>query len=332
MKINKKIISAFFTLTTLFVSFDANANISLPGFKNVGTGRTFLPFYENERKLADKIQMKNEIIKVNLYKGFAVVKGEYEMQNLSDREIKIKVGYPDNGIFISEPVHYVNYNEIDNLKVEIDNKNTDFKVLENKTKNEYYPDKWYVWQTNFPAKKTTKIIVYYMIDTHLAHLQKGYDNEKSSGFAYILESGKLWADKIGKGIVYIKLEEGLVYNDILGITPNKFKYDKTNNSVFYEFFNLEPDEKDNIVLRYQNRTEKFDYQSIKSDYKKYYSDIDKTELSIDKNNLKDADKTDFTVFPYMMSFIVGLLSFVLLIVVLFVYLIVKFIRERRHAK
>ena len=63
------------------------ANAAAPGFYNNGGSSDFIPFFASDSSYLDKIQMQSEQITVLLYPNFAVVRGEYNMLNLSNKEI-----------------------------------------------------------------------------------------------------------------------------------------------------------------------------------------------------------------------------------------------------
>lgn len=324
----KKSLITIFLLAIPFSNI-AYPNAAMPGFWNVGTGQVFTPFFKEEEKYSEKIKMNSEVVKVLLYKGFAIVKGEYNMINLSNKDIKIHVGYPDHGVFRNEKVRNIIFNKLDNLEVKVNGVNK--KISFSESNEDLSNGKWFIWENNFKANKETKIEVYYMIDTHFSFLRSGYNSESGNGFSYIIESGKIWSDKIGKGNILIKLQEDLSYNNILGVLPEKLlSFYKDANIIEYSFSNLEPTDKDNIVIRYENLTPKeFDYNKIKFSYKNYYKEIDNSNF-LTGNDKEVIEKNDFNITDKVGIFIISLISFVVLLFVGIVYFIIsKFLKKKK---
>ncbi len=326
---NKIILKSLIILPLLLTTTNVMANAGMPGFWDVGTARTLLPAFSEDIKDSEQIEMQSENIKVNLYPGFAIVKGEYYMLNTSKKNINIHVGYPENGIFINKILDNVIFNELSNLEVYIDKKKVPVSLLKSNLEKKSTLDKWYVWQNKFESKKLTKITVYYMVDTHFAHLHMGYDTSEGNGFAYILESGKLWKNKISHGNIIINLMEGLNRNDIVGILPKStLEYDKESNSIRYKFSNLEPSQNDNIIIRYKDRTDKFKFDKIKSNYKNYYSEIDKSVVISSPEHWETITESNFEIFPMTMYILLGILCFIILGIILFIYGLVRIFRKK----
>jgi hypothetical protein len=329
MKIAKLIILIIFWGSFGSISY---ANVAMPGFWDIGAGREFGPVLKKEEKLVKNISMVSELVKVNLYHNFAVVKGEYNMYNTSDSNVSLHVGYPENGIYQNDIVDNIIFNKLENLQVYVDNKTVETKVspvsdLESKNKQK---NSWHIFPVEFKPKGITKIKVYYMVDTHDASLRKGYDTEKSHGFSYILESGQIWEGTISKGRVYIKLMEKLTDNDIMGLLPfDSFKYDPVYKVLVHDFTNLEPSKDSNIVIRYNPPDNGgLVYNNLPA--AKYYSEIDKVNAEAKINNkLSAINKNNFRVFPYLEVLIVIIIPVVLALPVFIILWIVKMIKKLR---
>jgi hypothetical protein len=311
-------IGCLLCLTIIFAQ-PVFGNAAMPSISNVGTGNSFTPFFPADAKLGQQIAMQSEVVKVNLYPGFGVVKGEYQMFNTTTKPITIKVGYPNNGNFINPQIDAqlqssdskignVFFNELAALKVLVNGQ----PVKTNMLKQDYL--NWHVWSMEFAPQKDTSITVYYMIDTHKAQIQRGYNSSTNNGFAYILESGKLWKDKIQKGTVFIKLNDGLTEGDLLGVVPRKtLKYNKKDNYLIHQFTDLEPDNSSNILINYRNRaTFNFDFDRQKAQAASYYQQIDSLIIPVaEPNSLGVIDKDDFSV-----SAVEGILMMLVLILIL----------------
>ncbi len=294
-------------------------NAAMPSISNVGTGNSFTPFFPADAKLGQQIAMQSEVVKVNLYPGFGVVKGEYQMFNATSKPITIRVGYPNNGNFINPQIDAqaksgdskigaVFFNELAALKVLVNGQ----PVKTNMLKQDYL--NWHVWSMEFAPQKNTTITVYYTIDTHNAQIKRGYNSSTNNGFAYILESGRLWKDKIQQGTVFIKLNDGLNEGDLLGVVPRKtLKYSQKDNYLIHEFTDLEPDNNSNILINYRNKVPfNFDFAQHKAKAASYYQQIDNLVIPpAEPNSLGVIDKDDFSV-----SAVEGMLMMLVLILIL----------------
>lgn len=307
----------FFILAAIFMQTNMFANIAMPGYWNTGTGRTFFPFFKEDSIHFGKIQMKEELITVQLYRGFAIVKGVYKMLNLTDENIFLRVGFPVNGTLDHPMVNNLMFEELYSLKVLIDGKEVDanllsdyvtrrtekygrvfpFPEVKNPIQNLYADDNnWHVWEANFKANDVTEIVVYYILSTNDASQLKGYDKDHSNAFAYILESGEAWGKNIEKGKIVVQLMDELSEDDVDGVYPNYAFKLYEGNYLIYEFENLDPRSDNNIVLRYSERDSKFNFENITDESDKYFAKIDGMNVA-QKFVLKEIDepKDDFEV-------------------------------------
>jgi len=280
------------------------ANAAAPGFYNNGGSSNFIPFFSADSEYLDKIQMQSEVITVLLYPDFAVVRGEYNMLNLSNKEIDFNTGYPINASFENEIVSRVSYEDIYGLKVFVDNKEVKNEKLkagdstysfDGRQQNLY--NNWYVWKSTFRPGEITKIKVYFIVNNFNSILRKGYSRDKDNGFLYILETGKAWAKNIESGRINIQLMDGLKAADIMGISPkSKFTINEDGTSLIYDFKNLEPTPKDNVLIRYKKIKDKFDIEPVVAQSQKYYDEIDRIQpLNIFAESYKTFTANDFEV-------------------------------------
>lgn len=91
------LVVAFF-LITIASSQKVFANAAQPGVWNAG-GTVFTMLYPQDSLTFKKVQMQEERIYIQLYKGYAVVKGEYIFKNTTSEKLNFKMGYPVNGIY-----------------------------------------------------------------------------------------------------------------------------------------------------------------------------------------------------------------------------------------
>ena len=100
-----KTISKLFAIILLFFGVAKTfANSAQPGIWSAG-GKVFTMLYPEDSATFKKVQMQEERIFIQLYKGFAVVKGWYQFRNTKNETLNFKMGYPVNGIFSGGETH-----------------------------------------------------------------------------------------------------------------------------------------------------------------------------------------------------------------------------------
>ncbi|MFK7808257.1 MAG: hypothetical protein AB8F74_10695, partial [Saprospiraceae bacterium] len=135
---------------------------------------------------------------------------------------------------------------------------------------------WYVWENNFPKGKTTKIEVYFLMDTNQASILQGYTKNYSNGFVYLLETGAIWKQPIGNGEIRLQLKDDLDFKSVRGIHPQQFfDINKKEKIIRGSFQNLTPTFDDNIVISYGKRLENFNFEEILANQNKYFAEANK---------------------------------------------------------
>ena len=170
------------------------SNAAQPGVWNAGGGGYHLLYPEDSLSFK-KIQMQSESISMQLYPGFAVVKGQYQMYNTTEDTIKVKVGYPVNGIYSGNAEGNLNQVTFDGLYklMALQNKKP-LQIIEKpitdtqKNIQTFKNDNWYVWENTFLPNTTTELEVYFMVNTNNASIHKGYQKDWYNAFVYLLES------------------------------------------------------------------------------------------------------------------------------------------------
>ena len=71
----------------VFISTSLFANVAQPGLWGCGGAGSFSLLFEGDSNAYQKVQMQKERVSIQLYKGYAVVKGEYWMFNHSAEDI-----------------------------------------------------------------------------------------------------------------------------------------------------------------------------------------------------------------------------------------------------
>lgn len=280
---------------------------------NTGGGQTIEPINRNDQRAIEQIQMVSEVVKINLYPGFAVVKGEYHMLNTADRPVKLQVGYPPNGSFFpsstdtritfgdTNPPQINNkkviapFSGVDQLKVLAAGQEiaTSTKIITNNS----HQSVWGVWDLEFVPGKETVVTVYYMVNTK-GRISQGYSGSKNAQLlTYVLESGQIWRDRIQQGTILISLKGDLNSNDIWGVLPSKtLQIDKAAKYLVYRFANLEPTADSNIVINYSDKLPaQFDYKQEKAKSAEYYQQLDQVVLpEPDTAKLEIAGQNNFS--------------------------------------
>lgn len=263
----------------LLMHHNVRANAAQPGIYNAG-GTIFTLLYEEDSSSYKKIQMVNESIFIQLYPGFAVVKGGYEFHNSTSENLQFKMGYPVNGIYQGGEV-YLNQVQIDSLnsfRIYEDSNRLDLIKANKKNVGRMLlksSENWMVWQMDFAANEVKEITVYFIVNTNNAVVREGYNKAKENSFIYLLESGRIWKQPIVEANFYVQLREDLGQNDIHGISGGfNFKWNKNLNMLWGSKQNFSPKSADNLVIRYGASHPNFDFEKVVSFEEVLYSTID----------------------------------------------------------
>ncbi|MCB0727770.1 MAG: hypothetical protein KDD00_09925 [Ignavibacteriae bacterium] len=328
-------------LTIIFLqlfSAEGKSNVAQPGLWNAGGMGNFSLLYPEDSLAYKKIQMVDEKISVQLYKGYAVIKGVYQMFNDTEDTIKLKTGYPLNGFFDGETGNNkkveIRFDSLFGLAVKINSQPAEI-IAEPSDDNGGYSDNdnWYVWQNIFTPGDTTVITVYFIVNTNNTIIRQGYAKDRFNGFIYILESGSTWKQPIINGEIRIQTMDGITSEEIKGIKPDSvFKINsvETGNILQYKFENLSPVKADNIIITYSENSEEFNFENILNEKEKLYSSIDKfSELDIKSSGLVNKKFEDpFEVVSEDWGsklMILGIIGIPVLIIITVVILIIIFL-------
>ncbi len=238
------------------------ANVAQPGIYNAGGNGTFSAVFPQDSAAFQKIQMVREEVYVQVYPGFAVVKGCYWMYNATDETIRMRAGYP---------LRSSNDNDIGGLAVDFDlDSLSALRVLANGQSvgvPGILPDpefgRWYVWNMAFAPRDTTLIEVFFIVNTNDAQVRQGYNGKQRNGFVYVLETGATWKQPIRQGWVGLQLMDGLDFDDVDGLWPDSvFRVNAPQRMIVRPFQDLSPKPEDNIILTYGKTMNRFDFESI----------------------------------------------------------------------
>lgn len=270
-------------LLGFITSFLLVSNSAQPGVWNAGGSGTFTLLYPEDTIAYKKIQMKSEDIFMQLYKGFATVKGNYFFKNTSKDTLTIKVGYPINNVFknISHN-QYANNVSVDGLYK--------IKGLINSIEAPIYKkpnsenDNWYVWEISFPPNEITKFTVYFLVNTNNAKILEGYNSEKKNAFIYLIETGALWKSPIEKGNFYTQFKDKILIKDVKGSSPTLLYFDKENSILKFSLSDYGKSPDKNFVITYGETIEEFNFKSISENSSLYFSEIDNFSTRVFKNH------------------------------------------------
>ena len=228
--------------------------------------------------------MQREKIDIQLYKGYAVVKGEYWMYNESNDSISIKTGYPLNANYNTfkraSDLTEISFGEIYGLKVLINNQEL---AITQKAIDTHVPrvdsyetdSQWFVWDSRFLPKAITKVTVYFLVNTNESNVLQGYDSEDYNSFIYVLETAASWKLPIVKGQINIQLMEGMDLGQIRGGSPDSiFQYNSKQQLLSYSFENLYPNRESNIVVTYGKQQVNFDFAKIMNRKQELFQTLD----------------------------------------------------------
>lgn len=330
-----------------FITLQSFGNAAMPGLWSTGNGSQFYPLFKADSIYFGKIKMQKELVLINLYKGYAVVKGEYWMLNTTNKDITMTTGYPVNGQYPQAVVKNIIFEQLYNLKVLINDSEVGYQTtLDSNNRStgsrkefegtSFRNSDWYYWETTFKAGSITKLTVYFITDNSAAKLRQGYSIEKGNAFAYILETGKAWAGSIDSGRVLINLKDGLTLKDIKGIYPDS-TLRGDNNHLDFSFTNLEPQPTNNILLWYTGIAyENFNLKNILAQTQTLYADIDKFPLAayngsfnlLSQENFKIHDSSSW-ILP---AIFIGLAILVLMAIGVVIYVIVKLVKRSSNKR
>lgn len=266
-------------LITIFVFFSlsAVANIAQPGIWNAGGSGNYSLMYPDESRALGKIQMVDERITVLVYPGFAVVKGCYHMYNPDTSDVTIHSGYPVSSVYdisvnvVKKEIAFSNLHELmvlqDGDTIEIDKR-------PNTGRTYFANNNWYIWENTFPAKDTTHVQVFFIVNTNNAKLIDSRSKREINAFIYLLESGASWKQPIEKGEIRIVFRGGLTTKDVMGLEPQD-RFLRNEQNLIWEFEHLSPTLNDNLILTYNKKTSDFRFEDVLPRRDELYAELQK---------------------------------------------------------
>lgn len=343
-----KILCTAFLLITITLAQKTFANAAQPGIWNAG-GTVYTMLYPEDAITFKKVQMQQERIFIQLYKGFAVVKGTYVFKNTTNEHLQFKMGYPINGIYSGgeNDLNQIILDSLSQFKIKANNKwlsleKENHPEINTNTQNiNAFSDNWKVWQMQFAPNEIQKVEVYFIVNTNEARIRKGYNIEKRNAFIYLLESGSVWKNNIEKGEFYIQLMNGLTPENVQGISNGfGFKFNTQYQIFAGQKTNFSPTPKDNLIINYSQFNENFSFEKVIKQTHELFVKIDQmsqlsfeslTYSTIKLGNPYEVESTIegtlpglLTLFVIFAPFIIGFLG-----VGIAVWVIIKWIRLKK---
>lgn len=338
---------AFKFVLIFFISNKLYSNAAQPGIWNAG-GTVFTMLHPEDSLSFKKVQMQQEQIYIQLYKGFAVVKGVYWFRNTTKDRLQFKMGYPVNGIYDGGKtnINQVNIDSLNGFKIKVKGNwlpllKQSYPELNNNDKNPIpFSDNWKVWEMTFQPNEIQIVEVYFIVNTNNAQVRKGYNVDNKNVFIYLLESGSVWQSPIENAAFYVQLMDGLLPKDINGISTGfNFKYSEKHKLFIGEKHNFSPIPKDNLVISYHNKEDEFLFKKKLSNTNAMHLSIDslrtlpKNGILLKKIYLGNpyTVKTNFSGFlPILLTYFVMYLPGI--IITILIILFIRYMLKRRKLK
>lgn len=338
---------AFKFVLIFFISNKLYSNAAQPGVWNAG-GTVFTMLHPEDSLSFKKVQMQQENIYIQLYKGFAVVKGVFWFRNTTKDKLQFKMGYPVNGIYAGGETN-LNQVSIDSLNAfKIKAKGNwlpllkqSYPELNNNDKNPIpFSDNWKVWEMKFQPNEIQIVEVYFIVNTNNAQVRKGYNVDNKNAFIYLLESGSVWQLPIEKAEFYVQLMDELLPTEINGMSSGfNFKYSEKHKLFSGEKHNFSPTQKDNLVISYHNKEDEFSFKNILSKANSLYLSInDLSALPKNKIAYKPIKLGNpYNVKPTVDGFLPILLTYFVMclpgiIITILIILFIRYMLKRRKLK
>ena len=333
---NKKIVYLFYlVILSLFCS-----NVSQPGIYNAG-GTAFTMLFPQDSLTYKKVQMQEEAIYIQLYKGFAVVKGKYKMVNTTSEKLHFTMGYPINGIYNGGEgdLNQVQLDSLYKFKIKANGKElpiNEMQIGDSGHARTFQNENWLTWFVDFNPNENKEIEVYFLVNTNDGGITKGYSKDNKNAFIYLLESGSVWKQPIEKGTFSIELKDGLKTENIGGISSHfNFQVNETEDILIGSKTNFSPTPKDNLIVTYGETIPNFDFLKVTVKFDNLFNEIDIFSKQLNIETLKSfKTKNPYEVKTDFWSFLPGLIIVLViatpfLIIIFVVFIVVKLLRKRK---
>lgn len=329
----RKFIQLLFVLLPLAVF----GNVAQPGIWGSGGMGNYTLLFPEDSSGFGKVQMVRESIAIQLYPGYAAVYGRYWMHNTSDDTISMSVGYPINSYFDAQNNNNMLSVQFDSIFGLMPLQDGQPLMLQPMHTNGAETKNWITWRNTFAPHDTSRVEVYFLVNTNDASISKGYNKDHYNGFTYLLETGSVWKQPIVNGEILIEMMPPLHLGDVEGLMPKDgWRVIQGRQILYRTFKDLSPTYNDNIVLTYGGRQKEFDFTKVVENRGALFNNLPVLALTVRENTqFKDISYDDpFKVDSKQadtMAGLMGALMLVALVVLLGVPLIiaVRYFKKKR---
>jgi len=205
---------------------------------NLGSrGGNVFPFNSNH------VKMVSENIEVIFLEDYAQVICEFIFENLTDSEEHVTMGFPKYSWHSASS----DVEPISNFRTSINNMPEKVKEASQITKNVRYEEevkKWYVWNYVFKPKERIKVVNTY-------NSKYGYYGFRTSGFSYIIGTGKTWEGKIGSGHFSFKFAPTFLKHNIINVSQgDSISCEISDDEIVCKFNEYEPEENEYFNIEF----------------------------------------------------------------------------------
>ncbi len=334
-------LSAFLFTCFMLASVKGFSGGGQSGIFDAGGTGNFLLINPGDSSAFRMIQILDERLAVQLYRGFAVIRGEYMMYNTADSVLTIKLGFPVNSM-LRPPGQGptgtdIFFDPLYAIKSYTNGKENTLMIQEGSRRLSLDASNWYLWESTFAPHDTTTLLVYFIVNTNNTVVKDGLTIDKNNGFIYLMETGAPWKPPIVKGEMKVALMDELKIADLKGVSPSSvFRINEGNNTLLFRFDDFAPVIEDNIIIVYSPNIEKFDFSYISQKRQLLFGSIDSfAKQTFDEAGLAQHSfpspyrATTVNVKSVASVFaIFGITILVLIVVVLILRFLIRRIRER----
>ena len=286
-----------FLIFTAIVINQLPGNSAQPGIWSSGGFGHFELLFPEDSAARGKIKMTSEQVYIDIYKGFAVVKGVYHMKNLSANTLKFRAGYPLHSQGKHEIESFIteyNPDRLDAFSVRFDKKLIHHQLFPDSSENSYRPQVWYIWENTFSPNQEHEYTVHFIVEIKESSMRKGYGKRQTYPFIYITESGSTWLNPIGKADIMVRLMDGLKMENVEGVWPQVALRTNGTNAFYYGFQELMPLSEHNLVLALDfDLASDFSIKTVVANANVYFKKLDFLTIPADVKSWEACNIKDF---------------------------------------
>lgn len=223
--------TAFFISLLIHVSAGVEWGITNPGVTSI-----FQPVLVEDTAAARMISILNQEIRIDVFQGYVVVRADYWFNNPTDENITILTGLPSCYDKADDCTNYYWMRIMINKSAPTAPSLLSLDSIEHPKGKKVLQDgqntRWQTWITTFQPG-VTQVTLNYGIATG-AEWNKNGTTTKGNAFIYRFSSYTWWRTDANHGEMWLRMNDGYVTKDILGLLPDK-KF-LAGNSIVHAFF------------------------------------------------------------------------------------------------